>query len=79
MFNKWLDIFVSEKGIDLEDGFEVEGATGPNHMQYVHVIDAMKSTTDAEQKKLKSMLVTIDVHNGDIRDYLRHLAQAIAL
>ena len=78
-FSKWLDIFLSEKSIDLEEGFEVDGPSGPNHMQYIHVINAMKGAPIHEQKALKSMFVKLDFLNQPIKDYLRHLAQAIAI
>ena len=78
-FNKWIDTFVFEKGIDLEEGFEVEGACGTNYMQYGNVIVAIKSTLANEQKKIKSMLIIIDFQNGDVKHYLRHLAKEIAL
>lgn len=77
-FNKWLDTFIAEKGIDLEDGFTVEGPTGTNHMQYVHVVAAIQGAPDHEKAAIKSMIVKIDFRNGDVRHYFRHLAQAIA-
>jgi hypothetical protein len=77
-FTKWLDTFISEKGIDLEDSFTVEGPSGTNHMQYVHVAAAIQGAPVHEQSAIKSMLVKIDFHNGDVRHYFRHLAQAIA-
>lgn len=78
-FNQWLDIFINEKGIDIEQGFTVEGPTGPNHMTYGHVITAIKGASANEQTGIKNMLVRIDFANGDVRHYLRHLAQAIAI
>ena len=27
-FNKWIDTFIEEKGIDLEENFEIESASG---------------------------------------------------
>ncbi len=78
-FNKWLNVLIEEKGIDLEDSFTVEGPSGVNYMQYVHVVAAMQNAPIHEQMAIKSMLVKIDFRNGDIRHYLRHLAQAIAL
>lgn len=77
-FNQWLDTFLSEKEIDLEGTFEVEGPSGPNFMSYAVVVEALKDAPDHERKGVKSMMVKIDFVNGDIRDYLRHLAKAIA-
>jgi hypothetical protein len=78
-FNKWLDTLVSEKGIDTEQMFSVEGPTGTNWMCYRNVLDSIKNTSKGEQKKIKDMIVRIDFQNGDVKGYFRHLAQAIAL
>lgn len=76
-FNKWLDTFISEKGIDPEESFDLEGESGTNMMNYGVILDHMKSTTPQEQAKLKDMIVKLDFKNADIRDYLRHLGKAI--
>jgi len=78
-FSKWLDALLGEKGIYMDDMIEVEGPSGLNIMSVEDVVDAMKRTTPAEQKAIQTMLVKIDFVNGDVRRYLRHLAQAIAL
>ena len=78
-FSKWLDTFLEEKGIDREYSFTIEGASGPNLMSYEIIIEHMKITGPQEQAALKDMLVKIDFHNASVTDYLRHLAQAIAL
>ena len=77
-FNNWLETFITEKGIDLEQGFEVAGPSGANHMKYAHVVDAIKQAPAHEQRGIKDMLVKIDFRNGDVRHYFCHLAQAIA-
>ena len=78
-FDKWLDTFISEKGIDTEQYIEVEGPGGANHMPVSAVLDAMKSTTDAEKSKIKNTFVLIDFKNGDVLHFIKHLAQAIAI
>lgn len=79
-FLKWLDTFLAEKGIDLEETFEVTGPVyGVNDMAYENVVEAMNLAPASEQRAIKTMLVKIDFVNGDVRKYLRHLAQAIAL
>ena len=78
-FAKWLDTLINEKGIDPEWNFAVEGPSGLNHMCYQHVIDAIKTTSAAEQAGIKNMLVRIDFANGSVMDYLKHLAKAIAI
>lgn len=78
-FNTWLDTFISEKGINPEQYIEVEGPGGTNHMPVQIVLDAMKSTTDAEKRKIKHTIVAIDFRNGDVLHFIKHLAQAIAI
>lgn len=77
-FDKWLDTFLDEKGIDLEDSFTVQGPSGTNHMSYEIIVEHMKIAPSSEQAKLKDMLVKLDFKNADIKDYLRHLGKAIA-
>lgn len=77
-FTKWLDTLIEEKNINLDEQFEVSGTWGVNYMQYQNVIEAIKSTSEYEQKQIQNMLIKIDFVNGDIKHYLRHLAQAIA-
>jgi hypothetical protein len=77
-FSKWLDVFLSEKGIDLDEIMTVEGDSGQNLIPVGCLVDAIKSAPTHEQRGIKSMLVRIDFQNGKVMDYLRHLAQAIA-
>lgn len=77
-FDKWLDTFISEKGIDLEDTFDVEGPSGTNTMPYGVIIEHMKIAGPQEQKALKNKMVYLDFKNADIKDFLRHLGGAIA-
>lgn len=78
-FQRWLDRFLDEKEIDLDTSIEVEGPSGVNVLSYADVVHAMKVTTAAEQKSLKTLLVKADFVNHDIRKVLAHLAQAIAI
>lgn len=77
-FKNWLNTFIEEKNIDLEDTFEVMGSSGVNIMPYQVVVDAILSAPASEQKAIKEMIVKIDFKNGDVRHYFRHLSQAIA-
>lgn len=78
-FTKWLETFVSEKGLDLEQIFQVEGKSGANFIPLACVVDAIKSAPAHEQAGIKSMIVKIDFRNGDVCHYFKHLAQAIAI
>jgi hypothetical protein len=77
-FTKWLDTMIDEKGIDAEDTFSVDGASGINIIPIGCVIEAIKTAPAGEQAAIKDMMVKIDFHNASITDYLRHLAGALA-
>lgn len=78
-FQGWLDVFLSEHEVDMEETFEVEGPSGVNDMPYAAVVLAMKRTGTEEQKKLQDLFVRADLVNADVRAILRFLAQAIAV
>lgn len=77
-FAKWMDTFIAEKGIDLDAGFTVDGPSGPNHMTYRHVTEAMKTASANDQGAIKDTLVKIDYKAGNVQHFLRHAARAIA-
>lgn len=77
-FAHWFKTFNEEKGIDPETNIEVEGPSGTNFMTLQNVFDAILSTSPAEQAAIKTMIVKIDFRNGDVIDFYKHLAKAIA-
>ena len=78
-FSRWLDRFLDEKEIDLEEVIEVEGPEwGTNHMPIGVLVEHMKIASPHEQVAIKDMIVRIDFRNGDVRHYFKHLAKAIA-
>lgn len=78
-FMKWLDTFISEKGIDRDELLEVEGPSGLNIMPVSMLVGLIKTAPKNERNAIKSMLVKIDFVNGDVRKYLAHLAKAVSL
>ena len=78
-FQTWFNTFNAEKGIDPETVIEVEGPSGKNFMSLQVVFDAILATTEKEQDAIKDMIVRIDFANGNVVDYYKHLAKAIAL
>lgn len=78
MFNTWIDTFVEEKGLFLEEEFEVQGPSGFNIMSYGVIVEVMKSCPPHEQQNLKNKIVEIDFKNGDIKDFFRYLGEKIA-
>jgi hypothetical protein len=77
-FTKWLDTMISEKGINLDRMFSVEGPSGPNHMTLAIVVEAIKGAAAHEQTGIKKMLIKLDFLNQPIAPYFEHLARAIA-
>ena len=77
-FNNWIDTFIEEKGIDLEQTFEVEGPVyGINTIPYGVIVEHMKIAPKTEQDAIKNVIVKIDFKNGDVLDFFRHLGKAI--
>ncbi len=77
-FNNWLDIFIEEKGIDLEREIVVQGPSGMNYLTVGIVFEHMKAANAAEQMLLHDRLVRLDFYNQPIVPFLEHLANAIA-
>lgn len=78
-FNKWLDTFVSEKGLDTEQVIEAEGPSGANFMPLAIVLGAIKQAPKHEQEKIRWTIVRIDFANGDVMHFFAHLAKALAI
>lgn len=77
-FIKWLDLFIAEKGIAVEERFEIIVDGVPNNFAYFNIIEQIKRTSDDEQAKIQEMIVKIDSQNGDVKGYFRHLAIPLA-
>ncbi len=77
-FTKWIDTFIAEKGIDLEQVLTAEGPSGTNHIPVGCIVEMIKQTVGAERAKIKQTIVMIDFRNGDVLHFFRHLAQAVA-
>lgn len=75
----WIDRLVSEKELDTEHTFEVEGESGPNLIPLAVVIEHVKIATRQEQAQIKRTLVKIDFTNRDPMHFFEYLAQAIAI
>lgn len=76
---KYLETLITEKGRELDDIIEVEGPSGLNVMPLAVLVDAIAAAPASEQRAIKTMIVKIDFRNGDVFDYFKHLAKAIAI
>jgi len=76
-FNKWIDRFLEEKNIDRYELFTIEKNGNKHIFEIGHIVDSIKVTSSEEQEEIKKSLIKIDFVNGDIRDYIKHLANAL--
>lgn len=60
-FNKWLDTFIEEKGIDLEQVIEIKTETNTHYFEVGNIIANIKATTPEEQAGIKDMIVMYTV------------------
>lgn len=81
-FNKWLDTFLQEKGIDGEDRVEANGPSGVNSIPVASLAELMKQAPAHEQAGIKTTLIKVDFlqpGKAPVMRYLAHLAQAVAV
>ena len=78
-FKSWLNRFIDEKGIDRDETIEVLGASGVNVIPVEVILEHMLIAPAGEQSAIKNVIVKIDFANGDVMDFFRHLAKAIAV
>lgn len=76
-FEKWLDTFIDEKGLDLTEEFKSEKNGIKIRFEYKDVLDFIKTLPDKEQLDVKNILVKLDYLNKDIKDFLQNLSEAI--
>ena len=75
--NNFFTTFFNEKNLDFQY-YTVNSQNGtPNIIPSTVVIEAIKHTKGEEAAKIKDMLIQIDFFNGNIHNYLQHLAQAL--
>ena len=78
MPTQYLREFFAEKDIP-EKTFEVEGPEwGTNFIPNTVVVEHMAQISAGEAKKIAGVLRKIDFANGDVNDFLGHLAKALA-
>jgi len=78
-FTKWLYTMLEEKRIDMEDTFEIESEnSGWNLIPIGAVAEYMTQSDVNTQGQMKNNLVAIDFKNGDIKHFLKYVAQFMA-
>ena len=76
-FKKWIDTFLAEKRVNLKETFTIEADKQTHIFDYGYIVQAIKTAPTQEQEAIKEMLTKIDFANGDVKHYLRYLAQAL--
>ena len=75
----FFETFFLEKNLTDEVYTVISNNGTPNIIPSTVVIEAVKSTKGEEAKKIETILRKIDFLNGDVHDFLKHLAQGLAL
>lgn len=78
VFNKWIDTFIEEKGIDLQKVIEIKTEKNTHYFEIGNIVENIKATTLEEQSTIKDTIIKIDFYNGDILDYFKFLAKILA-
>ena len=74
-----LQRFFDEKDLD-EVLYEVESESGVlNLIPTSMVVAAILQSTGSERAKIENILLQLDLRNGDLHHFLRHLAKGMAI
>ena len=80
---EYLLTFIEEKGLSLDHTFEVAGPEnslyGTNYIPLASIVEFIDQLNKDIQNKIKSTIVKIDFHNGDVMDYFKFLAKGMAI
>lgn len=77
MTNDFFTVYFNEKQLPFVQ-WEISSADGTwNLINNEVVIEAIKGTIGSERRSIELALRKIDICNGDVNDYLRHLAGAL--
>ncbi len=73
----YLTTFFAEKKLPYVSWELVDNAGVPHLIDSDVVLEAMEQAPQSEQKAIGNMIRRIDFANGDVNDYLKHLAGAL--
>ena len=75
----YLENLIEEKGFDIEDTINVEGASGTNLISLACIVEYILNQTKENQNKVRTVLVKIDFQNGDVKHFFTHIAKSMAI
>ena len=79
-FERYIRDLVVEKGYDLEDTFTIILPRHAHIYEYGQFIEDLVEITENDEetrRKIRHQFVKIDFVNGNINDYIKHLATGI--
>lgn len=75
--DRYLKTFFEEKGLGVV-AWEITSSDGTwNMLNNCVVLEAVNNCSQQEKTAIANMIRRIDFANGDVNDYLKHLAQAL--
>ena len=77
-FKNWIDTFIEEKDLPMEDTFTIDKNGTMNIMSYKTIYEHILIANDQEQEQIKNMIVKIDYMNGNILNFFQYLGKLIA-
>ena len=77
MMTTYFDRFFEEKDLPYQV-WDIEVGDTVHIIDSEAVIEAIKGTPANERRTIRNMLTRIDFVNGDVMDYLKHLATCMA-
>lgn len=80
MFKNYITNLLTEKGIDLDDTFAIILPRHAHVYEYGQFIEDLVEVTKGDAKvreQIRRTFVKIDFVNGDVIDYVKHLATGI--
>lgn len=75
--NQYLETFFEEKDLPFVSWSVLDSDGNTHHINNEVVIEMIGKAPDSEQEQIAGVIRKIDFHNGDVNDFLKHLAGAL--
>lgn len=76
VFQKWLETFLDEKGVDMSHSFTVDHRGTCHIVEMEFLKEVILKASKQEQSQIKDKIVYIDFKNGDVMHFFNFLAGA---
>ena len=78
-FEKWLDTFIEEKRLNLDEVIEVNDGENLHIFDLRRIVDELKVCPKFIRDKVKRAIVRLDFCNAPIMPYFEHLAKSLVI